>query len=162
QSRRPMPRWPSAVEVRSEAIGEYLERAASLLTAQRLEHDVVPLLRFRESVPGTVERDERPVLVSRREQRTRVEHETVRCPVRGEDGAWLVFPRAVSALLPVAAIFRREHEVVLVDRVVAVRPAEILALIHLQQLFRRILGVVMDALRPLTGAFRFAAEPVAT
>src|SRR5881398_2809434 len=55
----------------------------------------------------------------------------------------LLLLRAPPHLLPVAAVLRREHEVTEVRVVVAIRPAEVIALVHPQQLLRRLFGALL-------------------
>ena len=55
----------------------------------------------------------------------------------------LLLLRAPPHLLPVAAVLRREHEVTELRVVVAIRPAEVIALVHPQQLLRRLFGALL-------------------
>src|SRR6185312_3096879 len=96
-----------------------------------------------------MERDERAILVSRWKIRARVEHEPVRRPVPGEYRGRLLLLRALFRLLAVAAVLRRQHQVMRLERVVAVRPAEVVALVDLHQLFSWILGAVLGVERPI-------------
>src|SRR4029078_11632034 len=109
-----------------------------------------------------MERDEGAVLVARREHRARVEHQAVRRPVRREGRHGLFLLRTVTLLLGIASVFGGQDQGMLVDGVVAVRPAKVITLIHLQQLFRRIFRVVVHAVWPLSRAGLLAAETVAT
>src|SRR6185437_3655841 len=96
-----------------------------------------------------MERDERAILVSRWKIRARVEHEPVRRPVPGEYRGRLLLLCALLRLLAVAAVLRRQYQVMRLQRVVAVGPAEVVALVDLHQLLRRILGAVLGVERPV-------------
>src|SRR5262249_40868226 len=79
----------------------------------------------------------------RRKRRARIKEERVRRPVAGERRDRCLLLRALVDLLSIATVFGREHELVELVREIAVRPAEVVAFVRLEQLFRRIVGVVM-------------------
>ena len=114
------------------------------LPFKRLEHDVIAALRQRRAIPGAVEGDERPAAIGCREMRRR--HRSpwslgAQCPGKAATGGLL--GRADADLLAaVAAIFGRQHQLVLIAVEVTFRPAEIGALFELDELFRRQIGPV--------------------
>src|ERR1035437_4924469 len=68
-----------------EAIGKdlVLRRIDRFPAGEGNEHDVVALLRSGRAVPGAVERDESAALVAGRKERSAIEEQAVRRPVRG-------------------------------------------------------------------------------
>src|SRR5262245_61668456 len=68
----------------AEAVAEDLEVARRLPARERLEDDVVAVLRKRPTIPGSVERDERAALIFLRELRGGVEDHVDRRVVCGE------------------------------------------------------------------------------
>src|SRR2546430_11620966 len=93
----------------------------------------------------TLFRSECAPAVGRGELRARIEQQAVGRPVAGEREGRLFLLRAPSHLLAVPPVLRREHEVAELPVVIAVRPPEIVPLIHPQQLLRRLLGALLGA-----------------
>src|SRR5262245_24729695 len=91
-----------------------------------------------------MERDERAILVARGECRACVEEQRVRRPVARERRDGLLFRRTIAHLLAIATVLRRLHELAFDKRVEAVRPAEVVTLVHLKQLFRGILSAEFE------------------
>ena len=96
-----------------------------------------------------MERYEQPAFVGRPELRAGVELQRHRRPVpreRDHRGLRLV---AAPDLLPVAAVLGGEHLLLLRVAVVAVGPPEVVALVHLHQLLRRVVRVRLVAETPV-------------
>src|SRR5687767_9436578 len=81
----------------------------------------------RRTVPGSVERYENAATIPARELLAGVEDEPVGGPVSRKRNNGRFYLRATSHLLAIAAVLRREYGLLLFMRVVAVRPAEIVA-----------------------------------
>src|SRR5580700_6122083 len=69
-----------------EAAREYLERPRWLPIRERLEGDIVAILRHRCPIPGTVKSDERAALILFGELLAGIEHNIHRRPMGGEGG----------------------------------------------------------------------------
>src|SRR6185436_14037836 len=122
---------------RIELFGKRLVLAGCASVTDRLEHHLEPGLRFRQAIPRAMKCDEDSTAVLLGKGPAGVKGERVRCPM-----SWIRRDRpllvgATSGLLAVAAVFGRVDELLLRVRVETVGPAEIVALVHLQQLFRR-------------------------
>src|SRR6195256_548457 len=109
-----------------------LEGAGRLLARERLERDVVAVLRDRrparvltEAIPRTVERDERAALIFLRELIAAVEREVNRRPVRGERGARGRERPPAPPFLPAPAVLGVEDILLLTEIEETVRPAEV-------------------------------------
>jgi hypothetical protein len=91
-----------------------------------------------------VEGNERAAAVRRRELLPVVDGEVVGRPVRGKrgDGRSLAGARS-DRLATVAAIFRRQDELLLAQIEVAIRPAKVGAAFQLNKLFRRLVGALL-------------------
>src|SRR3569833_1030495 len=88
--------------------------AGGLTIAHRLVDDVVTSLGSRRAVPGAVKGHEGAATIGLRELRARIDQQRVRRPMRGEDGDGCSLLRAESnRLATVAAVFRREYQLVL-------------------------------------------------
>src|SRR5215472_14008277 len=124
-----------------KAVGENNAVPRRTLRRERLEHNVVTALGVRCAVPRAVEGNESAIVVARGEARAGVDHDIVRRPVR-----WKCRNRRELAgtdadgLAAVAAILRREHQLVLDGVEVALGPAVVAAASDAQQLLRRLRG----------------------
>src|SRR5690348_13505946 len=114
-----------------EAVGEGLVVPARRAAVHRLEDHAISLLKLGGAVPRAVEGDERAIAIAGREVGAAVEEERHRRPVARVDRNRLLLVGAAIGLLPVAAVLRCIHELLLVLRVVAVWPAEVVTLVDL-------------------------------
>src|SRR5262249_9245150 len=108
-------RCPSRILERAgETVGEDYVVTGSFAIGQRLEDDVVASLRSWCAIPRAMEGDEGASLVSLRKLRGIVDLEIVGRPVRWKrrDGR-IEFCAVIGFLAAVAAIFRRQHELLL-------------------------------------------------
>jgi hypothetical protein len=125
-------------------VGEDLPFAGWLSVAERHKDNKEPFLRLGSPVPGTVERDKRPVLVLRRELAAGIKQQTIRRKMTGErhHGILRIF---TGRLLSIPAIFGSQDffmlELVVKDLgIAAVGP--LVQLIHtLGRQFRTLLGI---------------------
>jgi hypothetical protein len=134
------------------SIGENHVIAGLLAIGQWLEDHVIAALRQRRAVPGPVEGDERAAAIGLRKLAAVVNQHVIRRPVSGKRGDRSLFAVAnAGRLAAVAAIFRRQHELVLVLVEVAFRPAKIGALMQLDHFLGRRVGALLDRveLRPV-------------
>jgi hypothetical protein len=94
--------------------------------------------RIRRAVPRPVERDEGAAAIGRREARPVIDSQIVGGPVPWEGGDRRLSLRAdADRLAAIAAIFRREHQLVLFLVVIALRPAIVGAGDELHQFLSR-------------------------
>src|SRR5688572_2337090 len=100
-----------------------------------------------------MESDESSASILRGERRTAVEKKVERCPVRRVTCDRVLESRAAIGLFSIASVFRCDHQLRELDRVVAVRPAEVVAAIYLEHRFRGIVGAVGGIRKNLWPAF---------
>src|SRR5271170_4113717 len=112
-----------------KTIGEYFAGAAGTLALERLVHHVVAALRIGRAIPGAMKGDEQAALVALGKLLRAVVHHSIGRPMRWErrNRRGLLGAHA-DLLAAVAAVFRREHQFLLHDVVVTLRPAVIAAL----------------------------------
>src|SRR5690348_5491992 len=135
QSRRTMLRRVGLHDSTRETVGEGLEVPRGFAGRERLKDDLIAALRTRRTIPGSVKRDERAVAVARREGGPGVEQQSIGRPVRREECRGCLLGGALpDRLAAIAAVLRREHELLLLIVEVALGPAEVVALVDLEQL----------------------------
>src|SRR5437879_12709585 len=134
-----------------EAVRERLVAAHRFAVLEGHERDPVARLGERRAVPRAVYRGARPAAIALRKLGPRVERQAVGRPVSRERHGRLLLLGAPPDLLAVAAVFRRQHEMAELQVMIAVRPAEVVALVDLEQLLRRLLGIlrVVEEFRPI-------------
>ena len=122
-----------------KTVGENFAAPDRSVGRKRLKYNVVTTLRIRCAIPGAVESNEGAVAVVRGKALTGVDHDIVRCPVRGKRRDWSELLRAdANRLAAVAAVLRRQHQPALDLVEVTLGPAVIAALVDAQQLLRRL------------------------
>src|SRR5882757_57706 len=121
-----------------ESVGEHDIGSGCLAVGQRLEDDVVSALRQGRAVPRAVKGDEGAAAIAGRKLGAEIDRERVGRPMAGKsrDGA-LALSAEADGLAAVSAIFRREHELLLILIVVAFRPTVVGARRELDELLRR-------------------------
>src|SRR5471030_2908676 len=105
-----------------EAIGKDLALARRLVAGERLEYDVIALLRKGRAIPGPMECDEYAVMVAGGKLRLVVERHAIGRPVRRKIHDGPGFFRAFADLLAIPAIFGREHQAMQPGVVIALGP----------------------------------------
>src|ERR1700727_3107990 len=99
----------------SEAVRENHEWAGRLAAGQWLKHHVVSALWCRCAVPGSMERNERTILIGSRKLAALIDHQIVGCPVRGKGGdRRLLLGADPDRLAAVATILGGQHEFLLI------------------------------------------------
>src|SRR4029077_750435 len=156
---RPAPGWvpsggPDSPEVTPAtfgAVGKDDERSGGLTVGERLKHHVVAALRFRRAIPRAVESDKSAALITGGERLARIDQKIVRRPMTGKGCNRRLLAGADADLFAVAAIFRRQHELVLQLIVVAFRPAVVGALLQQHDLLGRQLRALprVEVARPV-------------
>src|ERR1700757_192231 len=132
QPGRAMCRLARLLDRSSETVREHDKGPGSLAVGQWLEHDIVAPLRFRRTVPGSMECNEGAVFIGRWELVTLIDQHVVGRPM-GREGRYrpLLLRADAHGLSAIATIFRGEDELFLDVIVIAFRPAEIAALLQL-------------------------------
>src|SRR5439155_13965279 len=154
-----------------ESVGERCERAGRTIETKWREHDAESGLRQGSAVPGAVERDEGTTAILRRKLTAHIEQHSVRRPVTWECHQCCSLIPALTGLLSVASILRRQHQSFAIDIVIAVRPTVISAPIDSHQFFARILSalfdgkkvwpVVMQLIAPVNGCIQIPIQRIA-
>src|SRR5881628_361781 len=135
--------WTGAVLV-PEAVRERLVRPDGLAVLERHKHDTIAGLGQGRAVPRAVKRHEGPVAKPRGELGAPIERESVRRPMPRKRDQRLLLVLAASDRLAVAPILGREHQVTQLGVVVAIRPAVVVPLRELEELFRRLFRALLQ------------------
>src|SRR5207249_753446 len=128
-----------------EAVRERLIAPHRLAVLEGHERDAVTRLGERRAVPRAMERDERAAAIALRELRPRVERQAIGRPMPRERNCRLLLLRTPPHLLAVAPILRCQDQMAEFDVMITVGPAEVVALVHPQQLLRWLLGALLES-----------------
>src|SRR5881409_917294 len=127
-----------------EPVRERLVRPDGLGVLERHKHDTIAGLGQGRAVPRAVKRHEGPVAKPRGELGAPIERESVRRPMPRKRDQRLLLVLAASDRLAVAPILGAEHQVTQLGVVVAIRPAVVVPLRELEELFRRLFRALLQ------------------
>src|SRR5207247_2322909 len=128
-----------------KAVSEHFITARGFCAVHRLKHHVVATGRQRSAVPRSLKGDERAGLILLRELGARVEHQVARRPVARKPRDRQRILAAIADLLAVAPVLWHQQALALLPVVIAIRPAEVGAILYALELFRWQVGVLLVA-----------------
>ncbi len=127
-----------------KTVGEDLILPRGLAVRERLEHDVVALLRERRAIPRAMECDEGTAAVARRELTPVVEGQVIGRPVAGEDRDRSSLLRTdADGLSAITPVLGRQDQLALRVVEVAFGPPIVGAALDAHQLLRRQIGALL-------------------